>query len=129
MKVSVIGGTGLIGSQVITKDLAEAMAGAHTVVDVSNSPSFADATIGEPLNGIINIAGPEKLGMDDFVRTRCAASGDPRRLGTDPSARYFGAIIDAYSIVAIDGDDATIYPTRFCDCMASRVTRGAHQEA
>jgi uncharacterized protein YbjT (DUF2867 family) len=254
MKVLVIGGSGLIGSQVIAnltelgheavaasprsgvdtvtgEGLAEAVAGAHTVVDVSNSPSFDDepvmhffttstrnllaaeraagvqhhvalsivgadraqesgymrakcaqeklieesrspysivratqffefvdpiadsatdgdtvhlphaafqpvaaqdvatavtrATIGQPLNGTINIAGPEKLGMDDFIRTRFAASGDPRQVVTDPSAPYFGTVIDDHSIVPSDDERATIYPTRFSDWLASRARSGA----
>ena len=40
-KVVVIGGTGLIGSKVVAR-LAEVLAGAQVVVDVSNSPSFED---------------------------------------------------------------------------------------
>jgi uncharacterized protein YbjT (DUF2867 family) len=75
----------------------------------------------QPLNGITNIAGPEKSGMDDFIRTRLAAVGDPRQVVTDPTARYFGALIDEHSIVPIDGEDATIYPTRFSDWIAARV--------
>ncbi len=85
------------------------------------------ATLGEPINGIVNIAGPEKLGMDDFVRTRFAASGDRRRVVTDPSAPYFGAVIDDNNIVPGDDDGAvTIYPTRFGDWMASHAPGGAH---
>ena len=42
------------------------------------------AATGDPTNGIINIAGPEKQGMDDFIRTRFAATGDPRQVVTDP---------------------------------------------
>jgi uncharacterized protein YbjT (DUF2867 family) len=254
MRILVIGGSGLIGSQVIAnltelgheavsasprsgvdtvtgEGLAEAIAGAHTVVDVSNSPSFDDevmhfftasttnllaaeraagvqhhvalsivgadrapdsgymrakvaqekliqesgnpysivratqffefvdgiadsatdgttvrlphgafqpiaakdvatavtrATVAEPINGIINIAGPEKLGMDDFVRNRFAATGDPRQVVTDPTAPYFGEVIDEHTIVPLEGEGATIYSTRFSDWMASRATSGAH---
>ena len=78
------------------------------------------AATGERLNGIVNIAGPEKLGMDDFIRNRFAATGDPREVVTDPTARYFGAVIDESSIVPIEGEDATIYSTPFSDWMASR---------
>ncbi|BBZ51001.1 SDR family oxidoreductase [Mycobacterium heidelbergense] len=77
------------------------------------------AAIGQPRNGIINIAGPEKSGMDDFIRTRFAATGDRREVVTDPEARYFGAVLDDHSIVPVDADDATIYPTRFGDWVAS----------
>jgi uncharacterized protein YbjT (DUF2867 family) len=247
MKVLVIGGSGLIGSQVIAnltelgheavsasprsgvdtvtgEGLAEAVADAHTVVDVSNSPSWADddvlnffttstrnlleaeraagvqhhvalsivgadrasesgymrakiaqeklieesgspysivratqffefvdgiadsmtdgntvraphgafqpiaaanvatavarAATGEPVNRTINIAGPEKLGMDDFIRNRFAATGDPRQVVTDAEARYYGAVLDERSIVPVDGEEVTIYPTRFSDWRA-----------
>jgi uncharacterized protein YbjT (DUF2867 family) len=253
MKVLVIGGTGLIGSQVIAnltelgheavsasprsgvdtvtgEGLAEAIADAHTVVDVSNSPSFDDepvmhfftastrnllaaeraagvqrhvalsivgadrapdsgymrakvaqeklieesgnpysivratqffefvdaiadsategntvrlpdgafqpiaakdvatavtgATISDPTNGITNIAGPEKRGMDDFIRTALAASNDPRQVVGDPSARYFGTELDDHTIVPLDGEDPAIYPTRYSDWKAARASTG-----
>ncbi|OBG29032.1 LysR family transcriptional regulator [Mycobacterium alsense] len=255
MKILVIGGTGLIGSQVIANltqlgheavsasprsgvdsvtgaGLAEAVAGVHTVVDVSNSPSFDDepvmhffttstknllaaereagvqhhvalsivgadrapdsgymrakvaqeklieesgarysivratqffefvnaiadsatdgdtvrlprgafqpiaakdvatavagATISDPTNGMTNIAGPEKLGMDEFIRAALAASGDPRQVVGDAEARYFGTKLDEHTIVPIDGEDPTIYPTRYGDWLASRTPSGAH---
>ncbi|BBZ47720.1 SDR family oxidoreductase [Mycobacterium parmense] len=83
------------------------------------------AAIGEPRNGIVNIAGPEKAGMDDFIRTYLAASGDPRQVVTDAAARYFGATIDERSIVPLDGEDATLYATRFGDWLARRAPGGA----
>lgn len=253
MKVLVIGGSGLIGSQVVAQltelgheavpaspstgvntitgeGLAEAVAGVHTVVDVSNSPSWADddvlnffatstrnlleaeraagvqhhvalsivgadraaasgymrakiaqeklikesgaphtivratqffefvggiadsltdgdtvraphgafqpiaatdvatavtrASIGEPA-GLINIAGPEKQGMDDFIRTRFAATGDAREVVTDPDAEYYGAVLDERMIVPVEGEEVTIYPTRFSDWLASQVPSSA----
>lgn len=78
------------------------------------------AATGEPVNGIVNIAGPEKLGMDDFIRTRFAATGDARQVVTDPEARYYGAALDDRSIVPVDGENLTAYPTRFTDWMAAR---------
>ncbi len=78
------------------------------------------AAVGEPVNGIVNVAGPEKLGMDDFIRKRLAASGDGRRVVTDPTARYFGALIDDRSIVPVDGEDATLFETRFDDWLAAQ---------
>ncbi|CAM2780750.1 LysR family transcriptional regulator [Mycobacterium intermedium] len=83
------------------------------------------AALGEPVNGVINIAGPEKQGMDDFIRDRFAATGDPRRVVTDPAARYYGAVLDEKSIVPIEGEEATIYPTKFSDWLASQVPSGA----
>ncbi|OJZ72237.1 LysR family transcriptional regulator [Mycobacterium paraffinicum] len=81
---------------------------------------------GDPLNGVINIAGPEKRGMDDFIRARFAATGDDRQVITDDGARYYGAVLDDRSIVPVDGEDTTIYPTRFEDWMASAEQSDAH---
>ncbi|OBJ47318.1 SDR family oxidoreductase [Mycobacterium sp. 1423905.2] len=255
MRVLVVGGTGLIGSQVVTmlteagheaipaspssgvntvtgEGVADAVAGVNTVVDVSNSPSFADDDVmnfftastrnlleaeraagvghhvalsivgtdrvpesgylrakdaqekliresgqpysivratqffefvkgiadsasdgetvrlshdaaiqpiaaedvatavtkvasGPPLNGITNIAGPDKFGMDDFVRIGLAAHGDPRQVVTDPTAGYFGALLDDRSIVPVEDEDVTIFPTHFSDWAADHLPSNA----
>ena len=64
--------------------------------------------------------------MDDFIRTRCAATGDGRQVITDDGARYYGAVLDDRSIVPIDGENLVIYPTSFGDWMASRAHSDAH---
>jgi uncharacterized protein YbjT (DUF2867 family) len=81
------------------------------------------AVTGAPVNGITEIAGPEKIAMDDFIRTGLAAQGDPRQVVADSQAPYFGEVIDDRSIVPADG--ATIFGTRFADWLASHVTSGA----
>jgi uncharacterized protein YbjT (DUF2867 family) len=81
------------------------------------------AVTGAPVNGVTEIAGPEKIGMDDFIRTGLAAQGDPRQVVADSQAPYFGEVIDDHSIVPADG--ATIFPTRFADWLGSHVTSGA----
>ncbi len=87
--------------------------------------AVTQAAIGDPTNGIANIAGPEKLGMDDFARASLAADGDARQVVTDPAAPYYGAVLDDQSIVPVDGEDPTIYPTRFSDWKASQASSGA----
>lgn len=84
------------------------------------------AAVNEPTNGITNIAGPVKYGMDDFVRIGLAAHGDPREVVTDPTARYFGAVLDGLSIVPVDGEEVTIYQTRFEDWAAAHLPSAAH---
>jgi uncharacterized protein YbjT (DUF2867 family) len=242
MKIVVIGGTGLIGSKVVTKltehgheavaaspnsgvntitgeGLAEVLAGASVVIDVSNSPSFEDAAVlkffetstrnllaaeaaagvthhvalsivgtdrspeigyfraklaqetlikespipysivqatqffefikgiadaatdgntvriapvlfqpiaaddvasavsrvamGTPLNGIIEIAGPEQFRFDEFIRRGLKASNDSREVVTDPHARYFGAELGERTLVS--AGDAQLGATYFKD--------------
>jgi uncharacterized protein YbjT (DUF2867 family) len=242
MKIVVIGGSGLIGSKVVTKlrerghdpvaaspntgvntltgdGLAEVLKGASVVVDVSNSPSFADAAVmeffkmstgnllayetaagvrhhvalsivgndrlpdsgymrakvaqekliressipysivratqffefvnriadeatdgntvrlppvrfqpmaaddvasavgrvamGSPLNGVVEIAGPEAFRFDEIIRRGLSARNDPREVIADPYARYFGTELSERSLVP-DGD-AQLGETRFED--------------
>lgn len=87
--------------------------------------AVAHAAIGDPVNGVVNIAGPEKQGMDDFIRTRFAATGDARQVVTDPDAQYYGAVLDERMIVPIEGEEVTLYPTRFGDWLAAQVPSNA----
>jgi uncharacterized protein YbjT (DUF2867 family) len=81
------------------------------------------AVTGAPVNGVTEVAGPEKIAMDDFVRTGLAAQGDTRQVVADSQAPYFGEVIDDHSIVPVDG--ATTFDTRFTDWLASHVTSEA----
>ncbi|GLB86668.1 SDR family oxidoreductase [Mycobacterium kiyosense] len=79
------------------------------------------AALDEPLNAIINVAGPEKYSMDDFVRIGLAAHHDSREVVTDPAARYFGGLLDDHSIVPLEDEDVTIFPTSFGDWAADHL--------
>ncbi|RKN33987.1 SDR family oxidoreductase [Micromonospora musae] len=60
-------------------------------------------TVGSPLNGRVEIAGPEQVRMDEFFRKVLAAAGDPREVVTDPHAHYFGSELEERSLVPDDG--------------------------
>jgi uncharacterized protein YbjT (DUF2867 family) len=45
---------------------------------------------GAPVNGIIEIAGPEQFHLDELIRRGLAARKDPREVVADPDSRYFG---------------------------------------
>lgn len=55
--------------------------------------------LGEPLNGRVEVGGPERRLMDDFFRDALAAWNDPRAVVTDPHARYFGTELSRNSLV------------------------------
>jgi uncharacterized protein YbjT (DUF2867 family) len=84
--------------------------------------AVARASIGDQA-GPFNIAGPEKHGMDDFIRTLFASTGDARQVVTDTNARYYGALLDDRGIVPIDGERVTVYPTRFSDWIPAHAAR------
>ncbi|OMC29682.1 LysR family transcriptional regulator [Mycobacterium sp. GA-1841] len=73
----------------------------------------ADAAQGAPVNGIVNIGGPEKFSFADMARAVLAAQGDDKPVVIDPQATYFGTAVDDNSLVT--GDDAILGTIRFAD--------------
>ena len=71
----------------------------------------ARVAAGPPLNGTVEIGGPEQFRLDDLVRRCLAALNDPREVVADPSARYAGAKLSEKTLVP--GDDAELGETRF----------------
>jgi uncharacterized protein YbjT (DUF2867 family) len=71
-----------------------------------------------PLNNTIEIAGPEPLRFEDFVRQGLRAMGDQRVVVADPHARYFGARLSERAL--LPGDGAQLGPTRFDDWLSRR---------
>ncbi|MET4210587.1 SDR family oxidoreductase [Bradyrhizobium sp. LA2.1] len=59
---------------------------------------LAEVAMGRPLNGTIDIAGPEKAPFNEFIARRLKASGDTRPVVGDPNAPYYGAPIDDTSL-------------------------------
>jgi uncharacterized protein YbjT (DUF2867 family) len=53
--------------------------------------AMADVTLAAPLNGTVEIAGPERIRLSDLVQRFLAETGDPRTVVADVHARYFGA--------------------------------------
>jgi uncharacterized protein YbjT (DUF2867 family) len=61
--------------------------------------ALADYTIGPPLNRIVEIAGPEAMGIDEAVRRYLTATDDARRVITDASAPYYGVKVSERSLL------------------------------
>jgi uncharacterized protein YbjT (DUF2867 family) len=67
--------------------------------------------IGSPVNGTVEVGGPEKFRLDELVRRGLAAWKDPREVVADPHARYYG--IEVKERTLVPGDDARLGETRF----------------
>src|SRR5437868_11684526 len=61
--------------------------------------ALARIAVGPPVNGIIEIAGPEQFRLDELVRRRLAALKDPREVMADRQALYSGAKISERTLV------------------------------
>jgi uncharacterized protein YbjT (DUF2867 family) len=55
--------------------------------------------VAAPLNGTIEVAGPQQFRFDELIRQGLAASNDPRAVVADPHARYFGAELGERSLI------------------------------
>src|SRR5215468_9443823 len=73
--------------------------------------AVARITAGQPLNGIVEIAGPEQFRLDELVRRRLASLNDPREVIADPKALYSGAKISERTLVP--GNNARLGDMRF----------------
>jgi uncharacterized protein YbjT (DUF2867 family) len=75
--------------------------------------ALADVATQAPVNGVVELAGPEPLRLDELARRVLQARGDDRTVIADPDARYYGTKLDDRSLVP--GDDARIGSTHFAD--------------
>jgi uncharacterized protein YbjT (DUF2867 family) len=63
----------------------------------------ADVALARPINGMIEIAGPERFPMNEIIGRYLKAINDPRAVEADVHARYFGAELDDRSLVPGEG--------------------------
>ena len=66
---------------------------------------------GAPVNGIVEVGGPEKFRLDELGRHYLAANKDSREVVADPKARYYG--VDLSERTLLPGNDAQLGKTRF----------------
>ncbi|MFC6014684.1 SDR family oxidoreductase [Plantactinospora solaniradicis] len=87
------------------------------------SAALAEIAVDKPANGTVELAGPEKIRQDDFVRQFLAAKQDTRQVVTDPAARYFGADVNDGSLVPTG--PARVGATHFADWLATNRAKNA----
>jgi uncharacterized protein YbjT (DUF2867 family) len=80
--------------------------------------AMADAALGAPLNGMLEIAGPERVGMAVLVQRYLKAVGDPRTVVADARAPYFGLRLDDRSLTP--GDNPRLGAIDFETWLAKR---------
>ncbi len=95
--------------------LSPAMVQSISAADVA--VLMAEIVANNPVNGVIEIAGPEAIQLDNFVRQYLAANRDHRQVITDIKARYFGALPDDYSLMP--GNNSLPGTLRFSDWLTN----------
>lgn len=79
--------------------------------------------LGSPLNGTVEVGGPEKFHLDELIRRDLAARKDPREVVTDPQGRYYGIKVSETAL--IPGSDAQLGETRFETWLSQSANRQA----
>jgi uncharacterized protein YbjT (DUF2867 family) len=65
--------------------------------------TIAELAAGAPVQGRVELGGPEAMGIDAWARRLFAATGDSRTVVSDPEALYYGTKLDAGELTAGDG--------------------------
>jgi uncharacterized protein YbjT (DUF2867 family) len=81
--------------------------------------AMASVSVGSPVNGIVEVAGPEQFRLDDLVRRKLSVRGDPREVIADPRARYFGAALSERTL--LPGEDPALGEISFVDWLGLSV--------
>ena len=86
------------------------------IVSDDVAAALADIAVEQPLNGTIELAGPEPIPMDELVRRFLSANRDARKVTTDVHAGYFGTAVNDQSLTP--SDNPRLGPTRFEDWLS-----------
>jgi uncharacterized protein YbjT (DUF2867 family) len=83
--------------------------------------AMADFATGLPLNGTVEVAGPQRMRLHELMRGYLAIRNDPRLVVADAQARYFGAERDDETL--LPGRDVRLGTTRFADWLGAQPSR------
>ena len=140
MKIVVIGGSGLTGSKLVDEAARGRPRPAGCVAGLGRRhgdrrwnvfvqpeaaddvvAALTDVAVNAPVNGIVELAGPERFRLDELAQRVLSANSDPRRVAADAHARCFGAELDDHSLTP--GANPRIAPTRFEDWLSQSTAR------
>lgn len=83
---------------------------------------LAELAVAAPVNGTVEVAGPERIPLDVLARNYLAAKGDKRQVIADVRARYFGTELDDRSLTP--RSKPLLGSTRFGDWINEHATQG-----
>jgi uncharacterized protein YbjT (DUF2867 family) len=92
------------------------------IVSDDVAAALVQVVVGAPLNGTVELAGPEPIRLDELVRRFLSANRDARTVTTDVHARYFGIELNDQSLTP--GDNPRLGPTRFEDWLSRSILKG-----
>jgi uncharacterized protein YbjT (DUF2867 family) len=108
----------ITGSLVVGDEVRAPDALIQPIAAADVSAEVARAAVAAPVNGTVDVGGPEKMSFAEMAQAVLVSQGVDKPVVVDPTATYFGTRVDATSLVT--GPGATLTPTHFADWLASR---------
>lgn len=112
---------GIADSATIGNEVHMAPVAFQPIAAADVAAAVAGVAMNTPLNGRLEIAGPDRLRFDGVVRSRLQARNDPRQVVIDLQAPYFGSVPTEQSLVPLNG--AQLGKIRFEDWLNMPATR------
>ena len=107
---------GIVQSATVGQTVRLSPAHLQPIASDDVADALADAALGAPVNGMIEIAGPEPIPLHELARRYLKATNDPRQVVADVHARYFGAELNDQSLTP--GDNPHLGSIRFEDWLS-----------
>jgi uncharacterized protein YbjT (DUF2867 family) len=85
--------------------------------------ALTEVTLATPVNGTVEVAGPEAMPLDELVRRFLRATQDTRKVVPDVHARYFGSVLDDQSLTP--GQNPRLGTIRFEDWLGQSTAQAA----
>ena len=88
--------------------------------------AVARVAVGPPLNGIVEVAGPDEFRLDELIRRALKARNDPREVITDPQAPYYGIAVSERTL--LPGEDARLGSISLDDWLGNAQAQAAGRD-
>jgi uncharacterized protein YbjT (DUF2867 family) len=106
----------IVQSAVVGEEIRLSPALIQPMASADVAAALADVAVAPPVNGTIEVAGPEAMPLDELARRFLKATQDPRKVVPDIHARYYGGLLSDRSLTP--GEYARIGAIRFEDWLS-----------
>lgn len=111
---------GIVASAAQGENIHLSPAAIQPIASDDVAAAVADVATSKPINGTLEIAGPEKVSLAALAARYLSEVNDPRTVISDANARYFGAMLNDQSLVPGPGAQARIGKTDFATWFATQ---------
>lgn len=96
------------------------------IVSDDVAAALADVALGEPMNGLLEIAGPEQIRQNELAQQFLSAAGDARKVIADTNALYYGIKVNDESLVP--GPNPRLGSTHFAEWLRRTIKKATERQ-